>query len=1536
MRFVRTTKVLIATLLVAAGTVRAEKLTVTFNREGANGKPVRHPPWDFAGFGIKRADYSKSTLDASFAENLKRAKLFILGPWSSQESEKALFPNKKYTAAITEFFKNGGTMFCMHIGEPYAYGASGAYFKSIGVTLPPTPTGRDAGIAVAPGSGAYGIMTKPNALAKEGGGGKAYGRWSKWPAEFKPLFVSRADRKQAATLIREKILGRGTLILTRINLHQQSKVKGVRLYSALVENTFTHAFGRLEKGATVTAEEHGELGAAPPHRAASTSGRRPANKLFLRGLLEKPWWDQAWQHRVPVLVSEPSGLRRYQAPVSVVHDFPRGTQPASIRVVTPWGEELPSQASVVDAAKNRIEVVFVQDLAPHEDRPVFVYFGNSAAAAPTYESDTKLTRTDAYFRIATPNILASFRTDTPIAVQLQPAGNPTGNQLARNYRRTGGVRSIEDGHANGFPWAQRVSDVTVRVKEDGPVRKVLEYKGTCKGKPVTVTYAIYATGRRVEYAIRSGTPLDISQRSTCWLPGRGIEVADTLYFESASGVRKLRISNSGEYHSILVENLVPDIKEGWYAIHDTETGQTVGEVFELADTSLLRCHIHAGLGLRMLSNIRLTPASYRGAFVPGRGGFSAVRNEYVEWKTPPVVHTARVQRRAEVGPPRVPVFGKNMLRYLQTSSDVPPRNSLEGYLLDTQRLGANFVAIWPYKPIWPTEGMSGSSTGLLQRILHAAHARGIGVEVALNGCGKASFWPKPPSKYLDKIKHRDWFVRAAAEVSRFDIDVLHLQDESGYGLGGDAARELFRKKYGMEPAKNVTVKNLSEPACYNRAFFEMDVYTDCLRDMYNAARKHNKRAVIADQININHMVNIKGGYNDMESHVSFLDAKCMDLYHDANEDFKFWIKYLCGVRQNRLPILMYSGYCTSQRKTEQNQKYLLMWGADALATWYRGVIWPSIHETVRRNLCHLDYTGLGDMLVQSTPVKSIAVLRDRAAFIDGVKKGEWQTAGSTYEIRLRKLVKVKNLQTDIVFSRYFTPKTLRQYGLLVVANNPVLSDKHAQTIRSYVEAGGRLIIEGEGINNPIMQKLCGAVPKGAPAEKRGRVRAKGGSFAFFGSVVPADISAQVIARFEDKTPAFVSAKVGKGEVIYTPLIMSDKMVQEDLIAFYRALARRLLGKFPVEVAAAHINAVDTNLTGDGQRHILALANLGYKDRAVGVKLNVPVPAGSVVVDMTTGEQRRFAANMAFDAPRGSIRFHYIGPRAGIARPAAVEIAMAGRDIAYCARPATQPLKLAVATEGGGRGKKRKKEPGFAYIGVLTDKDVKGAPKQARVRGDEGIHDALQGKAGLKVEYIRDLAPTTIAFYDAVVIPNIGWSSLPSVMASGWEQTIREYVENGGAVLLNHHATGFKPPCDHSPFPEIAKAGAWVKLQDMIVRKTHSVTSGESMRTRFPTMAKDPAFKAQMAATLMVPGTRFRAGFPDYVILVPGSAGAALVESEKATSGEGGDAVVVAGKVGKGKVVLSGMAIGSKGSEEGVSAGGEANILLNAAYWLTER
>ena len=93
---------------------------------------------------------------------------------------------------------------------------------------------------------------------------------------------------------------------------------------------------------------------------------------------------------------------------------------------------------------------------------------------------------------------------------------------------------------------------------------------------------------------------------------------------------------------------------------------------------------------------------------------------------------------------------------------------------------------------------------------------------------------------------------------------------------------------------------------------------------------------------------------------------------------------------------------------------------------------------------------------------------------------------------------------------------------------------------------------------------------------------------------------------------------------------------------------------------------------------------------------------------------------------------------------------------------------------------------------------------------------------------------------------------------------------------------------------------------------------------------------------MAAGDQFQSGFADYIKLAPADGGSVVITSER-VGNAGGDATVVAGDVGRGRVVLSGINIGCRTfREEGEFqyaeelSHEEAAILVNSVYWLAEQ
>lgn len=138
--------------------------------------------------------------------------------------------------------------------------------------------------------------------------------------------------------------------------------------------------------------------------------------------------------------------------------------------------------------------------------------------------------------------------------------------------------------------------------------------------------------------------------------------------------------------------------------------------------------------------------------------------------------------------------------------------------------------------------------------------------------------------------------------------------------------------------------------------------------------------------------------------------------------------------------------------------------------------------------------------------------------------------------------------------------------------------------------------------------------------------------------------------------------------------------------------------------------------------------------------------------------------------------------------------------------------------------------------------------------------------------------------------------------------IARWVQNGGGALFFHDAVGFRRQMPI--FRTIGIGVANPKLSRVTASRKHPLTAG---------LPADGYFQ---------PGFQF-----DHIAINPGTAGETLVVNEQ------GQAVVVAGRVGRGRVALNGLMTGAAGAPndpQGRPAdprGAELRLLENAVQWL---
>ena len=183
-------------------------------------------------------------------------------------------------------------------------------------------------------------------------------------------------------------------------------------------------------------------------------------------------------------------------------------------------------------------------------------------------------------------------------------------------------------------------------------------------------------------------------------------------------------------------------------------------------------------------------------------------------------------------------------------------------------------------------------------------------------------------------------------------------------------------------------------------------------------------------------------------------------------------------------------------------------------------------------------------------------------------------------------------------------------------------------------------------------------------------------------------------------------------------------------------------------------------------------------------------------------------------------------------------------------------------------------------------------------GETGIMQALADAGRFRVTALHDLASEASTGLDVLVLPDVhGVGSL----ADGWQEAVRQFVLNGGGVLLTHDCAGVQPEL---LFPEICGGTKRHVSRSVKPVLDHPAVSG------------------------VLP---FDCRFGDHKDVLPGPAAHVLLRCA-------GDASAgVLGELGQGRVVHVGVALGlDETAQEGAPNEDELRLLLNAVAWLARR
>ncbi|MDD5600052.1 MAG: hypothetical protein PHV82_19055, partial [Victivallaceae bacterium] len=202
----------------------------------------------------------------------------------------------------------------------------------------------------------------------------------------------------------------------------------------------------------------------------------------------------------------------------------------------------------------------------------------------------------------------------------------------------------------------------------------------------------------------------------------------------------------------------------------------------------------------------------------------------------------------------------------------------------------------------------------------------------------------------------------------------------------------------------------------------------------------------------------------------------------------------------------------------------------------------------------------------------------------------------------------------------------------------------------------------------------------------------------------------------------------------------------------------------------------------------------------------------------------------------------------------------------------------------------------------------------KVYGENVIYKTLMNAGNINPVFISRL--DKLSQYDCVIIPdckNFGKEDGKSHFdiekeVFQAETKLRNYVINdGGGVIFYHDSVGFlRFPLGRSVFPELC-----IETKRIAGQKLRAVLKHPVSRDIVPEKYEE----------LM---------YYDHIAMTKGDGGEVIFKDDK------DEAVVIAGKVGKGKVVLNGTMIDVNRHTLEQATGIDKKILINSINWLTEK
>lgn len=977
----------------------------------------------------------------------------------------------------------------------------------------------------------------------------------------------------------------------------------------------------------------------------------PTNLTYLTDMPDRLWWNADWKKRAPLLVSNVSKVRVGKAIVDVAVDLGEKVRPEELRVVTPWETVVP--CSVIPQDGNRLEVVFETDFRELENKPFFLYWGNTAAKAETPFSTLTMDVTDSEVRLANGAIdvvLDNLHRTEGLIKSIRTAGSPARNQLlwrTTEFAWEGFV--FNAGGKNQGKWSK------AEVLVDTPLKKSVRF--TCA--TARLDFTLCPNQSRLDWAYSLTNGLRNADVTVSWAAGGGCG-ADDLYYTGAAG-KVLTMRAALDSVTDCIPNPMyysfPWLSDGWYAIRDRKTHDVVGMLFDrpaASGFSYLGAGQHSGE--RFQVNFQNGTDAGKGEIATGSGALVArvgewqdVKAEHDYLKTPPRVFLGETQdyRPIEKRIPRLdkdfcvnvnvggwksstPLEGKewatNIMKHIR---ELGANVILHGQLTDygwtdlklTKEQYDEFAAYTePFYKKWhreiPPYSPEQYDGKRFRTMTDAAHANGLAV-MAWNGTVPGV---KGYGDAFDPEEHK-------IAMKMQPLHALNGQDCVFNGLSGGEGSDIPKEL--KKANDNKLYWHWDNPRDF---FAARRKHAELMKEFYGYSKKIAPHAPVMNftsdngelgrDMQITYQIGtLDTMLNEFVAHCDFKKhkhtAKRLRAFFDNVDAHTVWHHYYFmnfdydnRVGDCELPFICGVNGFSQESMTYEN------FGRDAFE------ITADFNRLAR-------FTKLGEKAAKMGPVKNLAVLRDMACFEEDICKrrylnrGWWQA--SRHDLRVNAFAEIYNYNYDVVLDPFFTRKSLARYNVVYVPDDEVFSDRLAEELVAFVEAGGGAVVEGATATScKTMRKL--ALQDG------------------------------------------VVTTLGKGRIVLVEDVLTDRVEKGDAKAIARTkeLLASVGSQSPYDIVGSR--TLDSVLQGSKDGLLLGVYNRGnHADKGKVVLSSdqtIKQPDNALyVLDVKSGVRFPLGTN-GFDIAVGPQQcgFYLIGDDAFTAIPKAKEVAWAGPSV----------------------------------------------------------------------------------------------------------------------------------------------------------------------------------------------------------------------------------------------------------------------------------